>query len=493
MPPAAIDLRLHAPPDTRPRPGGEFVLYWMQTTHRAHDNFALNYAIERANELHLPLQVYHGLRHDYPWASDRFHTWILQSVIDLSADFAALGINYAFWLDRSTGAYTEWPAGMRPAGRGNRPGETPPPLVALADRAALVVTDYSPTFIVPRQLRGLRKKTATPVIAVDSATVVPLQALEKEFSTARGIRPVLMEALPHYLWRAPAPDLTVRRKIELPFDATSPRRQGATSGRAIADLVAGCDVDHTVPPSPAFRGGTVAGRERLDEFLTHGLGNYAEDRSDPTRPDAVSRLSPWLHFGNLSIHEVLLAAQRAGPADQYAKFLDEALTWRELAHNVCHWNPKHRTPAAIPPWAQKELAEHQDDPRPYLYSMAEMEEARTHDELWNAAQRSYLRDGFMHNYMRMLWGKAVLQWTPDAATCFRVLEHLNNKYSLDGRDPNSYGGILWIFGKFDRPFYRRPVYGMVRYMSLKAARTKFDVPRYLGMYPPDGPPGRLGL
>ena len=479
MSPADVpDLRLHAPTDSRPRAGGEFVLYWMQTTHRAHDNFALNYAIERANELHLPLQVYHGLRHDYPWASDRFHTWILQSVIDLQADFAALGIHYAFWLDRSVGEHTDWPAGRR---AGEKPLETrysglrteKTDLLALADRAALVVTDYVPTFIVPRQIRGLRKKTATPVIAVDSATVVPLRFLEKEFSTARGIRPVLMEALPHYLWRAPAPGLRVRRKIDLGFEPT------VLHGSAIAELVAQCDIDHSVAPSPVFRGGTVAGRARLTQFLAQGLRNYAADRNDPTRPDGVSRLSPWLHFGNLSIHEVLLAAQQAGPADQYAKFLDEAVTWRELSHNFCHFNPKHRTVAGIPEWARKQLSDHEADPRPSLYSDAEMEQSRTGNALWNACQRSYVRDGWMHNSVRMLWGKAMLQWTPNASECLRILEHFNNKYSLDGRDPNSYGGIMWTFGKFDRPFYPRPIYGLVRYQSLKAAADKFDVPRYI--------------
>jgi deoxyribodipyrimidine photo-lyase len=185
----------------------------MQTTMRAHDNFALNFAIERANELNLPVQVYHGLRHDYPWASDRIHTWILESVVDLYADFEARGINYSFWLDESRGAHTEWPAGNRKTGDGR--GETgdarptlaslppspvsrppspfsrlppPSPLVALARRAALVVTDYFPTFIVPRQIRGLRAKVETPVVAVDSATVVPMRYLEKEYSTARAIR-----------------------------------------------------------------------------------------------------------------------------------------------------------------------------------------------------------------------------------------------------------------------------------------------------------------
>jgi deoxyribodipyrimidine photo-lyase len=212
--------------------------------------------------------------------------------------------------------------------------------------------------------------------------------------------------------------------------------------------------------------------------VKHGLRNYAEDRNDPNKPDAVSRLSPWLHFGNLSIHEVLLAARDAGPSEQYAKFLDEALTWRELAHNFCHFNPKHRTTAGIPAWAQEQLRSHESDPRPHRYTMEEMEQARTGEELWNAAQRSYLRDGWMHNYMRMLWGKTVLQWTANAAEALRVLEHLNNKYALDGRDPNSYGGIMWIFGKFDRPFYRRPIYGTVRYQSLRAAKDKFDVGEY---------------
>ena len=514
--PFPVDYRIHAPVDARPRHGGEFVLFWMQTTMRAHDNFALNFAIEQANQLNLPVQVYHGLRHDYPWASDRLHTWILESVVDLYADFAAKGINYAFWLDRSRGEYTEWPAGRRASGvrpQGSDPTPdaqrlTPDwsPLVSLAGRAALVVTDYFPTFIVPRQIRGLRAKVETPVIAVDSATVVPMAYHQKEHSTARGIRPILMDALPHYLWPVENPEPRVRTGVEVEFEPTRPwkkgegrREKGQQEGErgngkgergkqeeerkaVIAELVAGCDVDHSVPPSPTFRGGTRAGRRRLADFLEYGLKSYTDDRNDPNRPDAVSRLSPWLHFGNLSIHEVLLAVRDAGPANQYAKYLDEALTWRELAHNFCHFNPRHRTTAAIPAWASQELTRHESDSRPELYSMEAMEQARTGEPLWNAAQRAYLRDGWMHNYMRMLWGKTVLKWTPNAVEALRVLEHLNNKYSLDGRDPNSYGGIMWIFGKFDRPFYRRPIYGTVRYQSLKAAAGKFNVGEYCGRY-----------
>jgi deoxyribodipyrimidine photo-lyase len=497
----------------------------MQTTHRAHDNFALNFAIERANELNLPLQVYHGLRHDYPWANDRFHTWILQSVVDLYTDFEAKGINYAFWLSRARGRFTEWPAGrFRVPSSAFRVGSEAPneergtrngsegwsPLLNLADRAALVVTDFYPTFIVPRQIRGLRMKTETPVIAVESATLIPMGYHTKEHSTARGIRPVLMDALPHFLWPAENVEPRVRRKIGLPFEPVvvesgrAEGRKGGQGGQKLIDetirrLVAQCDIDHSVPPSPLFRGGTSAGRKRLRQWLETGLPQYADGRNDPNNLDAVSRLSPWLHFGNLSIHEVLLAAREAGPENQYARFLDEALTWREVSHNFCYFNPRHRTVAGIPNWAREQLTKHEPDPRPHLYSLAEMEEARTGDELWNACQRSYLRDGWMHNYVRMLWGKAVLMWTRNAAECLTVLEHLNNKYSLDGRDPNSYGGIMWTFGKFDRPFYPRPIYGNVRYQSLKAAAKKFDVPGYLERYGarppadarlslPDGPP-----
>ncbi len=452
----------------------------MQATHRAHDNFALNYAIEQANRLRQPVLVYHGLRHDYPWANDRLHTCILEGVVDLHADFAARGIPYVFWLDRSSGPGTAWPAGNPgqvrvPDEADQRPRE-PTPLVQLADRASLVVTDFMPTFIGPRQVRGLRRHTDTPVIAVDSATLVPMAWHRREHSTARGIRPLLMAALPHYLWPVATVDPGIRRAIEVPFDPVVP------TPATIARLVAQCDIDHQVPPSRSIRGGTVAGRQQLARFLESGLPRYTDDRNDPNEPDATSRLSTYLHFGHLSIHEILLAAREAGPSHEYARFLDEALTWREVSHNFCYFNPRHRTVDGIPSWAREQLREHEADPRPVLYSLEELEQARTGSELWNAAQRSYLRDGWMHNYMRMLWGKAVLQWTRDAAECLRVLEHLNNKYSLDGRDPNSYGGIMWIFGKFDRPFYRRPVYGTVRYQSLAAAERKFDVRRYVATY-----------
>ncbi len=446
----------HGESAVRPSPSGDFVLYWMQVTHRAHDNQALNYAVEQANALGVPVVVYHGLRHDYPWANDRLHTFILEGVRDLVAAFAARGIAYGFHLDRRTP---------------DDPGEHASPLVSLAERSRLVVTDWFPTFIMPRQLKRLRERVTVPVVAVDSACVVPARLLEKPYSAARWIRGDLMDGLDH--WLRPVGDTEPAHRttaVTWPFDPVVPVDD-------IAPLVAGCAIDHTVPPARGWTGGPGAARRRLDWWVANGLPRYLE-RNDPNL-DVTSKLSPHLHFGHCSPQEVLLAAREAGPDEAWQKFLDEMLTWRELAFNFCRFEPKHRTLAAIPEWARAELAEHQSDPRGAIYSDAELERGETDDELWNACQRAYLRDGWMHNYLRMLWGKSVIGWTEDAGRALRILEHLNNKYALDGRDPNSYGGILWCFGRFDRPFFRRPVFGTVRYMSTNAARKKFDVAAYL--------------
>lgn len=383
-------------------------------------------------------------------------------------------MQYAFFLDRGD--------------RNRAPkAKAPSPLVRLALRASLVVTDFFPTFIVPRQTKRLREKlvalgSSTPVVAVDSCTVVPLSSHGREYGSARAIRPILMEALPHFLH--PVGDVAprIRRQVDVGFDATVlSQPPSARPPVTLSALIASCPIDHSVPPSRTIRGGSVAARERLEQFLETGLRHYTELRGDPNE-DVTSRLSPYLHFGNISPQEVLLRTRDVAPAAEFQKFLDELLTWRELAYNFCYFNSRHRTVVAIPAWARTELDDHADDPRPALYSAAQFERADTGDELWNAAQRAYLRDGFMPNYLRMLWGKSVLLWTRHYSNALHLLEHLNNKYALDGRDPASYGGIHWIFGKFDRPFYRRPVFGTVRYMSLKAARDKFDADAYIRRY-----------
>lgn len=457
------DLRIHATGEPGPRPGGEHVLYWMQSTFRTRDNQALDFAVKQANALRVPIVVYHGLRHDYPWASDRLHTFLLESAAELYREFEGLGIQYTMYLERN-GDDAE---ARRSAGR-------PSPLVDLASRAALVVTDYFPTFIAPRQTRALRRKIETPVVAVDAATVVPVRYHDRQHGTAASFRPRLMRALPDFLQRSPMPEPVVRHMVDLPFEPTIPN--GNT-----ASLVSACDIDHSVAPSPSIRGGPRAAREQLQRFLETGLPRYADDRDDPNA-NVTSGLSPYLHFGNISPIDVVLSAREAGPAESFAKFQDEILTWRELAFNFTHFDPRHRKVEAIPEWARRELATGESDDRPALYSAEELESARTGEPLWNAAQLAYVREGWMPNPLRMLWGKAVIQWTRTAAEALEIIEHLNNKYALDGRDPSSYLNFHWVFGKFDRPFFRRPIYGTVRYMSLKAAEKKFDVAKVIERY-----------
>jgi photolyase PhrII len=449
------DLRIHADGELAPRHGGEHVLYWMQSTLRTQDNHALDFAITQANRLALPLIVYHRLRHDYPWSSDRLHTFVVESATDLSSEFAERSIQYAFHLER------DWKEAAERDARGEEP-----PLLALARRAALVVTDYFPTFLIPRETRTLRQRVDTPVVAVDSATVVPVRYHEREFFTAPPFRSRLMAALPRFLRRSRSAEPKIRRRVDLPFDPTVPGRD------SIPGLVASCDIDHAVTAVPGTPGGPRAARLRLGRFLEHGLRQYTEKRSDP-HAGATSGLSPYLHYGNISPHEVVLRVRDAGPAEQVAKFQDEILTWRELAFNFTHFDRRHRTVEAIPAWARQELARGESDERPALYSAKELEHARTSEPLWNAAQLAYVRDGWMPNPLRMIWGKSVLQWTRNASEALGILEHLNNKFALDGRDPSSYLNIHWVFGKFDRPFYRRPIFGTVRYMSLKAAEKKF--------------------
>ena len=218
----------------------------------------------------------------------------------------------------------------------------------------------------------------------------------------------------------------------------------------------------------------------LDEFVKHKLATYHENHGKP-EIDGTSRLSPYLHFGNIGPHTVMQTVQKA-TAPQAAKddYMNELLTWRELAINFVHFNPLYDSIESAPDWAHKTLAEHSRDPRPVLYSREELENAQTHDELWNAAQLQMLHAGWMHNYMRMYWAKKILEWSPSPAIAYETALHLNDKYFLDGRDPNGYAGLAWaIGGKFDRPWFERPIFGKIRWMSGDAARKKFDVDRYI--------------
>jgi deoxyribodipyrimidine photo-lyase len=422
---------------------------------RVEDNDALNVAIEFANQRRLPVVVYEGLKYYYPWANDRIHTFILQGVPEKRAAFEAMGIRYVFYLQRN---------GKDPRGTVSR----------LAREAALLITDDYPCFIIPQHNRRIIEQVRIPVFAVDANGVIPLSCYQKEEYAAYTIRPKIKRLLPLHLARATTPTLRAS-SIQLELDCPDTE---VTDGR-ITDLVAACAIDHSVSPSSQYKGGTSAARKRLSHFVRHILPGYDTLRNRP-EVDGTSRLSPYLHFGFISIKEVAEAVNkaRAAPAAK-AAFLEEAIVRRELSFNFTRFSSQYDSLACLPAWVQQTMREHAADPRPQLLPAEQIEAAETPDELWNAAQRELVVSGEIHNYVRMLWGKRVIEWQPSYETAFALLEHLNNKYALDGRDPNSYAGILWCFGKHDRPWPERPIFGKMRCMTSRSMGKKFDAKGYI--------------
>ncbi|MEP7147603.1 MAG: deoxyribodipyrimidine photo-lyase [Acidobacteriota bacterium] len=441
--------------EAEPNPKARYVLYWMQMYKRTSHNHALIFAIRKANELKLPLVVYEGLKYCYPWASDRLHTFILEGVEEKRRELERLGIRYVFYLQKDKGS----------------PKQT---VARLSKDAAYIVTDDYPCFIIPEHNSRIAERASIPVYAVDSNGIVPMSKFEKEEYGAYTLRPKIKKLLPNYL--KPFKDETVEmhgRQLEVDCPET------LVTDNNIATLVAECEIDHSIKASRFYLGGTANGRARLKKFVNEILPDYATSRNKPDR-DGSSRLSAYLHFGFLSSLEVALAVQNAN-APQAAKdaYLEELIVRRELSFNFTYHNPNYDSLGSLPAWAQKTMREHVDDERQFIYSLEQLENGETHDELWNAAQREMVVTGEMHNYVRMLWGKNVIAWSPSYEVAFETLVHLNNKYCLDGRDPNSYAGILWCFGKHDRPWMERPVFGMIRYMTSGSTGKKFDSKKYI--------------
>lgn len=450
-----INERVIALNDKPVNHNGRYVLYWMQMFKRVDANHSLIWAIRKANELDLPLVVYEGLKYYYPWASDRIHTFVLEGVEEKRIAFEKLGIRYIFYLQKDA----------------DSPKNT---VATLAKDAAMIVTDDFPCFIIPEHNRRIAERAEIAVHAVDSNGVIPMSKFDKEQYAAYTIRPKINKLLDQYL--VPLANETVEH-TSLDIEVDCP--ETIVTAENIAQLVSECDIDHTVPPSPIYHGGTANGRARLQKFVSYILCNYNTDRNKPDR-DGSSRLSAYLHFGFLSPLEIALAVKEAdAPQDSKDAYLEELIVRRELSYNMTRFIANYDSLAALPDWVHKTMREHADDERQVLYTLEQLEAAETHDELWNAAQREMVATGEMHNYIRMLWGKNVIGWSPSYEVAFETLVHLNNKYCLDGRNPNSYTGILWCFGKHDRPWFDRPVFGVMRYMASHSTGKKFDSEKYI--------------
>jgi deoxyribodipyrimidine photo-lyase len=484
---AVPTVRVRALTDGVPNPKGRYVLYWMTSARRMTSNFALDRAVEWALQLGRGVVVLEALRCDYEWASDRCHRFILDGMTDTARDAQCrAGLAWYPFVERT-------------------PGEGKGLLEELAASAAVVVTDDYPTFFIPKMLSAAAGRIGVHFEAVDSNGLAPMRATPRSYPTAYSFRRYLQKSLPHYLGQAPEAD-----PIERLNGIARPAIPGSILERwpsVSSELSEGgpdparLPLDHSVGPV-GQRGGTRAARRQLQEFLRYRLSAYAEDRNHPDE-DAASGLSPYLHFGHLSVHEILdrLAEHEGwnpgfddrptngkrtgwwGMSPAAEAFLDQVVTWRELGFNMAANRTDHREYESLPDWARQTLEEHEGDARPHLYSLDEFQAAATHDELWNAAQRQLLRDGIIHNYLRMLWGKKILEWTAGPREAASVMVELNNRYAIDGRDPNSYSGIYWCLGRYDRPWGpERPVFGKIRYMTSRNTARKLRLREYLERY-----------
>ncbi len=496
-PALAIPLRVAACNDRPVRAAGDYVLYWMIAARRTTSSVALDHALARARELGRPLLVLEPLRAGYQWASDRLHRFVLDGMAVNARAFAAAGVTYLPYVEPAAGA-----------GRGL--------LAALAARAALVVTDEQPGFFLPRMVAAAAAALDVRVEQVDGNGLLPLRAHGRAFPTAaafrwhwqREIHPHLL-TLPH-----PAPLASVERALR---DAAPPagvlrRWPMATAALLSGDpgALAALPIDHGVPVS-ARRGGAEVADAALRSFVADRLDRYGVDRSQPD-DDVASGLSPYLHFGHVGAHAVARAVWAAadwdpsriapkasgkregwwGAPPAIESFLDELVTWRELGHGFAFHRADHDRYESLPDWARASLDEHTSDPRPHAYDRATLEAAATHDPLWNAAQHQLVTEGTIHNYLRMLWGKKILEWSPSPRAALATLIELNNRHALDGRDPNSYSGIFWTLGRFDRPWApNRPIFGVIRYMSSDATARKLRVKGYVARHAPPPVQGAL--
>jgi len=473
--------------DRPPAPGARYVLYWMVANRRLGWNFALEHAVDWANRLRLPLVLFEPLRIAYPWASDRLHQFVLDGMTDTAKRLRARpGIGYLPYVEPEPGAEK----GL---------------LAALAAEAAVVVADDFPAFIVPSMLETASRQLSVRLEAVDANGLLPMRESGRLFPTAYAFRRHLQRSLPACLSQRPLPDalsaLASLDRVDVP--AAIARRWPSPTVSLLdgTTAIASLPLSHAVQPV-GVRGGATAADEALGRFMAEGLPRYGEARKY-VEDDVSSHLSPYLHFGHIGSWQIVarlldrdgwvgVTSQRAagaregwwGVSPEVEAFLDQIVTWRELGFNMCAGHPDgYDRFESLPPWALATLGKHEADPRTYRYELDAFEAATTHDALWNAAQNQLRREGRIHNYLRMLWGKKILEWSATPRDALAVMIELNNKYGVDGRDPNSYSGIFWTLGRYDRPWApERPVFGTVRYMSSENTARKMPVSGYIRRY-----------
>ena len=443
-----------------PDPKARCIVYWMQRSQRARDNHALDLAIHIANELVLPVLVYFAAISNFPHANLRHYAFLQQGLPDIAADCAARNLTFI----------------LRRAPETDSAAWTGDHAAFFAEvHAAMVIADENPMRATEQWRRHLADTLTIPFWTVDNDVIVPSRILEKAQFSAGVARPRLYRALPEFLVPYENPHATHAFKIPRSLHRESPDNDITRNWT---------DFDRTCKPVEAWHGGHQAALKRLHHFTANMLHTYDRDRNHP-ECDGTSALSPYLHFGHIGPLTIALAVNAAAEKDPHLKpardsYFNELIAWRELAVNFVRYQPDYDNPNCADNWARATLAEHDHDQRETLYKLPQLENAQTHDDLWNAAQLQMLHYGWMHNYLRMYWAKKIVEWTPNAATAMKYAIYLNDRYFLDGRDPNGYAGIAWaVLGKFDRAWGARPIFGKRRYMSAASTGKKFDSKLYI--------------
>lgn len=451
--PAHLAERTRAQNDRAPDRDGEYVLYWMHHAVRDHENAALDVACTYAASLGKPVLVYQGLGGGHRHDNDRHHRFILDGAREVAAALAARGLRHVFHLPRNPRARS--------------------PLHDLVVHACVLVCEDFPAPPFPRWTERWAARCTAATVAVDATCIVPMNLAQRGYDRAYAFRDALIEAFEARVdatW-PDAPQATGHAG-DVGFDAVDWASFDADTA------IAACAIDHTVPPVVDTPGGSTAGYARWQAFRAHALARYADERNDAAAPTAVSRLSAYLHHGHVAATRIAREARARGGRGA-AKFIDELFVWRELAHHWCRRHPDPERLAVLPRWAQDTLARQADDRRAHAKPLAVLDAGASGDPLWDLAQHSLVRHGELHNNLRMTWGKALAAWAPTPEAALGWLIDLNHRYALDGSDPNSYGGLLWCLGLFDRPFPpERPVMGSVRPRPTASHAARLDLERY---------------
>jgi len=422
-----------------------YILYWMQASQRVQDNQALNSAVDRANKENLPVMVLFTLT-PFPEGNLRHYQFMVEGLRPVAKALEERGI--LFILEKGD------PVLLVPS---------------YAQQAESLFFDRGYLKIQRLWRKEIRNKVKIPLFEKEDNTLYPVEEIStKQEWSAYTLRKKI-EKSPHPMTLSP-PSFPAEVKVPHPGKTILP------SDEDLAGWVKEQGMDSSLP-QVALRGGEEEALAHLEEFITSKIGDYGEKRNNPGS-DYQSQLAPYLHFGQISPATILGKLEDLDPLTT-AAFREELIVRRELAINFCWYNTDYDQYWSIPDWARQTLEEHTYDERAYLYSPEELEQGNTHDIYWNAAQKEMVLTGKMHGYMRMYWGKKILEWMATPKEAYNTALYLNNKYSLDGRDPNSFAGVAWCFGLHDRPWKERPIFGKVRYMAQSGLIRKFSMEDYL--------------